>query len=245
MAWQKMPGLAKDIAIDGYGGIWVIGTNPVPGGFGIFFWRGDFWIPVTGGGMRIAVGTQPIVVNDVDDIFRYNGVGWEQFPGKGKDVSAERLYFGQYDAISVIGTNPVPGGFGIFEWNNRTKDWYERAGGAVAVSGGDASWVVNDNDDIFVRSGANGQGWDQVPGKAKDIGNYQSDTWVIGTNPVPGGFDILQWGDWTKAPDPPLLSWKQVAGGAVRIALGGDITDSTVFRGPCVVNNRDEIYRWV
>ena len=232
MAWQKREGLAKDIAISYDGDIWVIGTNPVPGGFGIFFWRGDFWIPVTGGGVRIAVGRgKPVVVNDRDDIHQLAGITWKQLQGKAKDISAQSFYLSPDDEMSVIGTNPVPGGFGIFEWTPY-KQWSALSGGAVAVSGG---WVVNNNNDIFTRDGG---GWKQMPGKARDIANYSSTTWAIGTKPVAGGFEILKW-------DGSNSKWDPEVGGAVRIALGGSLIDPTVFRGPCVVNDRDEIYRWV
>ena len=33
--WQAMPGLAKDISVGNDGSVWVIGANPVAGGYGI------------------------------------------------------------------------------------------------------------------------------------------------------------------------------------------------------------------
>jgi len=38
--WAPLPGLANDIAAGKNGAIWIIGTNPVAGGFGIYHWTG-------------------------------------------------------------------------------------------------------------------------------------------------------------------------------------------------------------
>lgn len=70
--WAKMPGKAKDIAIGGDGTVWVIGSDPRPGGFGIYKWVDGKWERIEGGGVRIAVDPKgrPWVVNDRDDIYR-------------------------------------------------------------------------------------------------------------------------------------------------------------------------------
>ena len=83
-----MPGLANDITIGGDGAAWVIGTDRENGGYGIHKWTGTNWVKFAGGAVRIAsdnYGT-PWVVNDADQIFRYNGQGWDLMPGAAKDI---------------------------------------------------------------------------------------------------------------------------------------------------------------
>jgi hypothetical protein len=50
--WERMPGLATDIAADGIGTAWVIGTNPVSAGFSIHRWNETIqgWDNIEGGG---------------------------------------------------------------------------------------------------------------------------------------------------------------------------------------------------
>jgi hypothetical protein len=38
------PGYAQDIGIGANGAVWVTGTNPVAGGYGIYQWNGRTWI---------------------------------------------------------------------------------------------------------------------------------------------------------------------------------------------------------
>ncbi len=49
-----MPGKAKDIGI-GASGTWVIGTNVVNGGYGIYQWNGTRWQNMPGGAVQITV----------------------------------------------------------------------------------------------------------------------------------------------------------------------------------------------
>lgn len=55
--WKRMPGSAADIGAGPDGAVWIIGTNPVPGGFGIYKWNGSNWDPQPGGAVQITVGT--------------------------------------------------------------------------------------------------------------------------------------------------------------------------------------------
>ncbi len=50
-----MPGLAKDIGIGANGSVWVIGTNALRGGYGIYQWTASNRIAVPGGAMEITL----------------------------------------------------------------------------------------------------------------------------------------------------------------------------------------------
>jgi hypothetical protein len=208
LIWTLQPGAGYDIGVGDYSSsVWVIGTNPVPGGYGIYRWNGSNWDGIDGGAVRISVGPNntPWVVTDVGNIFVLNGSDWQLLPGLATDIGV-----GADGSAWAIGIDPVPGGYGIYRWNG--SDWDNMNGGAVriAVSRDGTPWVVNDAGNIFV---LNGGEWQLLPGLATDIATGIHTTWVTGINPVPGGYDIYYWkGD---------TEWAVVDGGAVNIAGDG------------------------
>jgi hypothetical protein len=139
-AWRLAPGSATDIAAGADGSVWVIGTNPMPGGYGIWHWIGSGWVPVAGGAVAIAVGPDgsPWVVNSAHRIYHRIGSGWILYPGAAVDIAV-----GANGAVWVVGTNPTPGGYGIYRWTG--AGWAGVPGGAVAIAVGanGRPWVVN------------------------------------------------------------------------------------------------------
>jgi hypothetical protein len=68
--------------------------------------------------------------------------------------------------------------------------------------------------------------WSPQPGEAQDIGiGPNGAIWIIGTTPVPGGFNISTWNG---------ESWTSTAGGGVRISADTD-------GYPFVVTDKQEI----
>jgi Tectonin domain len=229
-AWQQLPGAAKDVGVGADGSLWVIGTNPVPGGFGIFRWTGQAWTAVSGGAVRIAVAPdgQPWVVNDAQQIFRRTSNGWDLQPGEANDIGV-----GANGTVWVVGTDSQSGGFGL--WKRDAQGWSNIDGGAtqVSVGPGGKPWVVNDVDEIYWRVG---NGWQRLPdGAAVDIAvgsdapGDRSSVWVIGTNATPGGYGIFRWNF-------NAWNWKRIDGGAVRIAVDPQGL-------PVVVNDSGAIFR--
>jgi hypothetical protein len=51
-------------------------------------------------------------------------------------------------SVWVIGSDPVPGGYGIFYWKG-DQEWAGVDGGAIGISGGGAPWIVNSEGTIF------------------------------------------------------------------------------------------------
>ncbi len=213
--WQQLPGLATDIGVGSDGSVWMIGTNPVPGGFGIFHWNGSDWDSVDGGAVCIAVYTkdEPWVVDKAGSIlFRStNGKGgWQQVPGFATDIGV-----GSDDSsIWVIGTGPA-------------GNEIDTEGNRISVAPDGLPWVVNNAGKIFRSTDGRGD-WFQLPGLATDIGvGSDGSVWMIGTNPVPGGFGIFHWNG---------SDWNSVDGGAVCIAVAPD-------GEPWVVNNAGTIFQ--
>ena len=131
--WTKITGKAKDIGIGANGSVWIIGTDAVLGGFGIYKWNGASFTKIDGGAVRIDVGPDgnPWVVNSDGNIYRRINNHWEKMPGHAKDVSVDAD-----GTVWIVGTNPVDGGYGIYRWNEKLKNWEQIPGGAIAVSAG-------------------------------------------------------------------------------------------------------------
>ena len=104
--WQKVAGAATDISVGANGSVWIIGSNKVTGGYGIYRYKGNnAWERMPGGAVRIAVDPKgnAWVVNSLKNIFRWNGQGWTQMPGLATDIG-----IGKNGAVWVVGTDTAP-----------------------------------------------------------------------------------------------------------------------------------------
>lgn len=144
--WAQIAGGATDVSVSRNGEAWVIGTDAEPGGFGIHRYTGSAFVKVPGGATRIGLSDEgtPWVVNDQQQIFRRNGSNWEVLDGAARDIAV-----GSGDDAWVIGTNPEPGGFGIYRRAN--GGWQAIPGGAVRIGmdAMNAPWIVNDQNAIL------------------------------------------------------------------------------------------------
>jgi hypothetical protein len=167
LTWTLRPGCGRDIDVGAADYVflqqlvtvvWVVGCNPVPGGFGIYWGTGDgSWDPVPGGALSIAgtVGTEAsgvLVTNDVNQIWQDSEQGgvvgpWSLLRGCGSDIDK-----GVFGSVWVVGCNPAPGGYGIYKSNG--NDWTPEPGGAVRI-GVDPNgnpWVTNSVGQIYSSS---------------------------------------------------------------------------------------------
>jgi hypothetical protein len=155
-SWQIMPGWAKDIGAGGTATspiIWIVGTSPVNGGFGIFRFNGSTWDQdnQNGGAVRIAVGPRkqsqlgmppepvvPWLLNSFGEVFRrttndaFSGV-WEMItPSPG--ATARDIGIGSTHNAFVIGDI----GFGI----GTLSVWNEQVAlGGLPPQAAIAQWV--------------------------------------------------------------------------------------------------------
>jgi len=86
----QIAGSARDVDAKN-GVVYIIGTNSVPGGYGIYRYNGSGWTPVDGGGVRVAVDNagDPWIVNSSGSIFRRNGNAWTEIPGMKDTLAAD------------------------------------------------------------------------------------------------------------------------------------------------------------
>ena len=133
--WIRMDGKAHDIGIGASGQRWIIGTNRVAGGFGIYRWR-NRWEQVSGGAVRIDVGPKgiPWTVNDRGDISRFLGGRLRKMPGKARDVSV-----GANGQAMIIGVDGRPYFWAGSRWSRMTG-----GGATITVDRNGNPWIVDD-----------------------------------------------------------------------------------------------------
>lgn len=150
------------------------------------------------------VSTQQLVLGD----------NWQALPGRAKDIGA-----GADGSVWIIGENQSP-----YKWNDDAYAWEQASGKAVriAVLPDGVPVIVNADNEVFR---LRGQNWQQLPGRAKDIGaGADGSVWIIGQNGSP-----YKWNE-------SGYAWEQVSGTAAKISVLADGT-------PVVVNAKEEVYR--
>jgi hypothetical protein len=144
--FSRRPGAATAIGVGANGAIWITGTNPTAGGYGIYRWNGTGWSLVAGGAVSIAVDPSgnPWVINSAHQIYHRVGSGWAKYPG-----SATSIGVGANGAIWITGTNPTAGGLGIYCWYGSA--WTPVAGGAVTIAVGRTGnpWIINSAHQVY------------------------------------------------------------------------------------------------
>jgi len=116
IGWEQLPGLARDIGIGANGSVWVIGTNAVMGGYGIYQWDGRDWRGIDGersGSMLIRMASRGLSMPL--EIFTGEwAIGGNSYP-----VWQETLGLGPMVQSGLSGPTLVMGGYGIYQWDGR------------------------------------------------------------------------------------------------------------------------------
>ena len=245
--YVQLPGIARDIAIGAGGAVWVIGTAAFGDGTRAYRWNGSDWDATDGGGARVAIDGSgfPWIVGASGTIYRrstsasVNTGTWSVLPGLAKDIGA-----GADGSVWIIGTNPVPGGFGIYKWNG--GGWDAADGGAVKITVGPdgVPWVLNSSNAFFRRttnSPFTGS-WQTLPGISTDLaintGNY---LWSVG--PLNSGqANISVWDEQSALGTAPAVSqWTP----GKRMGAGGpnEAIAVTPSGSPWLVDNNGAIFR--
>ena len=219
--WQRLPGFAYDIGVGANGAVWVISTDPVPGGFGIYNLNSQGGFAVEGGAIRIDVDPQgnPWIVNYDHHIYRWVNGFWQRMPGEAPDIG-----------IGADGSVWVASFEGIYFWNG--LDWINAGGSGSRIDVGPNGqpWVLGFSDRIYTLVDGF---WQQLPGEGGDIGvGANGSVWVVA--PAEFGWDgleeprsIFRWNG---------FDWDRVYGDAIDISVGPDGM-------PWVTNMFAELYR--
>jgi len=205
VSWNKMPGSALHLAGSEASRTWMIGVDRASdSGFSIYSFSNGAWNKEAGVGRRITVepSGRPWMVDEQNKIYRYdlNSNSWQMLPGLGTDIAA-----GGDGSIWLLGAGKVGGGYNVFKWDTTAQTWtlFSGAGVRIAVEKSGAPWLVNESGDVFrydLQSGS----WSPKPGKARSVhtGLSSGAVWVIGAEPIPGGYTVSRYVTATQAWEP-------------------------------------------
>jgi predicted Zn-dependent protease len=221
--WKYYPTQATDIAASSGNTqwLWTISKTPVNGGYEInrYNYVTHQFLPVPGGGQRIAVGPDglPWIVNNNGQIYKMGSdAKWQKLPGSALDIAV-----GATGAAYIISTVPAPGGFAIKYWKN--NQWNQMPGkGAVriAVSSTGVAWAIDIANKILK---SNGTSMDDTGALGRDIAaGANGSVYAIGQTAVFGGYSVKK---------NENGCWVQLDGGGVAITAHGN------GMGPAVIDN--------
>ena len=148
--WEQIDGEATDIGIGADGSVWIIGTNEVNGGYGVY--RRSVWgwvqLEIDGGAIRIDVDPSgnPWVVDNDGNIFRKIGAKWwEQIDGEATDIG-----IGADGSVWIIRTSEVNGGYGVYRWSERGWEQIDGGTAQISVDNRGTPWIVDSEGYIYV-----------------------------------------------------------------------------------------------
>jgi len=145
--WVRMPGKATDISIGASESIWMVGTDPKPGGFGVYKWGDTDWVQVEGAAVRVAVGPKgnPWIINDRHEIYRLTRMEWGKAPGAGTEITiAANGVAWIIDASKGAGTDGP-----VRAWSGRTWVLHSGLMSGIATDARGRPWAFNAENEIF------------------------------------------------------------------------------------------------
>ncbi len=202
VSWDKRPGLALHISGSATGSLWVVGVDRQNEmGFTVHKFNGTNWVRNYN-----IVPSRRLAVNPLDQLWITDGSGALYFQSGTSpllmDRKANDVAVGGDGSVWIIGTDQRPGGYGIYKRTDLT--WTNINGGAVriAVEKDGTPWVVNDAGTIFRYNTAQAR-WEMKSGKARSIhtGAASGAVWMLGAEPMAGGYPIFQWNPATQGWD--------------------------------------------
>ena len=156
-SWQLLNSRGFDMKVGFNDHIWFISTNVTAGGYEIFKFHGDAIqetiTKMPGGGIKVAPTTddKAWLVNDIFEIYRWDGVSWIRMPGSARDVIV-----GSDDLPLIVSTVPTDGGYQIMKWNKNTNLWdvIEGIGGvSLAVDSKSNPYVITNQHEVYRQKG--------------------------------------------------------------------------------------------
>ena len=202
---KRRSGRAEGIEVGADGTVWVVGTNKMSGGFGIWRRADGIWKPINSnsngaktwrGAVRLAVGPTGLAC-----FVRNNGaIGCftsdykvRRMKGIGKDIA-----IGADGSMFVLGGKAhVDGGWSVWKW--QAAKWVKvpgRSGTRIAADPQGNPWIVDDQGTMWRHR--DGQ-WSRVKGKAKAIAiGPEGSVLSLGTRATTGGHRLFKWSHQTE-----------------------------------------------
>ncbi len=246
---------ATDIGVAADGTVWIVGTTPQTGGFGVLRWSGRRWEPFDVGAVQVEVAPRGAawlvtdagkLLEPVDDGWRpcstpepvrdvavgLDGSVWivtapQEGPGRVMCRIGRDWVVGHDTPAPYLYPHDIP-------WVPADDDSYDlphegvapERPAAIAVMANGLPWVVDEDGSIRRRVVG---GWQRMPDEPADDIAIAPDgnVWIIGRDERPGGFGPWRYYHGT--------DWDCYEGAAVRISAGPDglpwtVDDAGVIR---------------
>ena len=150
--WTSPLLLGNDVKTGFNGDVWFIDNTPITGGFGINKYNPNtFALTLVNGAGAVKVAPTPDgnawIVNNADQILRYDGTNWNLMPG-----SAKEIIIGEDGIPFIVSSTVTDGGFEIKKWNQSATQWdtLEGIGGiSLALDDRNNPHIVTSNFSVY------------------------------------------------------------------------------------------------
>jgi hypothetical protein len=142
--WDRMPGLATDIAIGANGAIWVLGTDNHANGWGLWYWNGSDWEKLKDGSQAVKIAVdpkgQPWIVDRNKEVWRRVSGKWQKLNGMASDIAIS-----PNGAAYVIGTDRTASGGGVWRYAPSTGEFKAVGGSGTSIAAGPSGdvWIAD------------------------------------------------------------------------------------------------------
>ena len=234
--WEQMPGSAVDIAFGGNGDLWMTGGIGFAGGYQVFRWEADNWVPVQAGAQRIGVAPNgiPWIVLNNGLILRKDSdptsTAWYPVPDAGAGGAIDIGMGGPGNGEVWVVAEHTPGGdHAAFRWNPAASSW-DATGGytgkAIDVAPDGSAWMRLDDGRILAFH-AGASDWTGMPGvDVVDVAlGYDGSAWCVA-----GNGEVRRW-------NASSYGWEKVSGEgkAISVAPDGSVyvvrADGSIWKG--------------
>jgi Papain-like cysteine protease AvrRpt2/Tectonin domain len=185
---------ATDLSVGADGSFWIIGDIPEVGGFDINKREVNTWKKIANAAaVQICVDPNgnPWVINENEDIFRWDGNSFIPIPDKSKSIG-----IGLDGSVWMIGTTIMvdTNDYQIFRWNETDTKWDMVYGGGVkiAVDPFGTPYIIDSLGNLKYLDADN---WEKIEtlGKVTDFGiGSDGSIWLTGNKKINNDFEIYK-----------------------------------------------------
>ena len=241
--WEQMPGSAVDIAFGGNGDLWMTGGIGFAGGYQVFRWEADNWVPVQAGAQRIGVAPNgiPWIVLNNGLILRKDSdptsTAWYPVPDAGAGGAIDIGMGGPGNGeVWVVAEHTSGGDHAAFRWNPAASSW-DATGGytgkAIDVAPDGSAWMRLDDGRILAFH-AGASDWAGMPGDdVVDVAlGYDGSAWCVADDG-----EVRRW-------NASSYGWEKVSGTGKAISVSPNgipwvvREDGSIWRGQPVGSNQ-------
>jgi len=182
VGWRLLPGsMATDIAAGVDGSLWALGALPCHGGYPLFRWTWEGWLPANAGGVAVAVDAEghPWIVDAFGTLLQWGGSDWREVRREAHDV-----VIAHDGGVWVLAGSRTAHGYQVLHrpgdaTGDRRSDWHtlEPRAERIAVAPDGAPWIVTPAGEA---KRYDGQDWTVQARNVRDVAlGPHGEVWVV------------------------------------------------------------------